>query len=306
MYTDYDVIIIGSGCAGLSTGIYTARAGLSTVIIEKKTMGGEMMNRQLIENYPGFASGVMGPELASAMLEQAANAGSEFESGEITSIQDKGKYKIVKTSDNAFTCKGVIIASGSIPRKLQASGETELAGKGVFYCATCDGPKCAAKPVVVAGAGDSGITEALHLEKLGCSVTVVEMMNQPKASATLLSRAKDNPNIKIILGAKIKGIIGDDWVTGVDIADIASGDNRRLDVSGIYIRIGLTPNTQFLENCLTLSEGKQIPVDENMGTMIPGVYAAGDVRQNSPVQMATAAGDGVCAAMAFGRYISSL
>ncbi len=306
MFTDYDVIIIGSGCAGLAAGIYTSRAGLNTGILEKETMGGEMMSRQLIENYPGFAEGIMGPDLATAMLEQAGNAGAEVETGEVEGIEEKKGYLVVKTDDGSLTCKGVIIASGSHPRLLNVPGEKELAHKGVFYCATCDGALCAGKSVVVAGAGDSGITEALYLERLGCKVTVVELMAQPKASRILLDRAEENPNIEVICGTKIEGIVGDDWVTGVEVSDVATGEKRTLDVQGIYVRIGLVPNTQFLQGTLELTPAGQVPVNEQMATSIPGVYAAGDIRTNSPAQMATAVGDGVTAAMALGRYITSL
>ena len=306
MFTDYDVIIIGSGCAGLAAGIYTSRAGLNTGILEKETMGGEMMSRQLIENYPGFAEGIMGPDLATAMLEQAGNAGAEVETGEVEGIEEKKGYLVVKTDDGSLTCKGVIIASGSHPRLLNVPGEKELAHKGVFYCATCDGALCAGKSVVVAGAGDSGITEALYLERLGCKVTVVELMAQPKASRVLLDRAEENPNIEVICGTKIEGIVGDDWVTGVEVSDVATGEKRMLDVQGIYVRIGLVPNTQFLQGTLELTPAGQVPVNEPMATAIPGVYAAGDIRTNSPAQMATAVGDGVTAAMALGRYITSL
>ena len=306
MFTDYDVIIIGSGCAGLAAGIYTSRAGLNTGILEKETMGGEMMSRQLIENYPGFAEGIMGPDLATAMLEQAGNAGAEVETGEVEGIEEKKGYLVVKTDDGSLTCKGVIIASGSHPRLLNVPGEKELAHKGVFYCATCDGALCAGKSVVVAGAGDSGITEALYLERLGCKVTVVELMAHPKASRVLLDRAEENPNIEVIRGTKIEGIVGDDWVTGVEVSDVATGEKRTLDVQGIYVRIGLVPNTQFLQGTLELTPAGQVPVNEQMATAIPGVYAAGDIRTNSPAQMATAVGDGVTAAMALGRYITSL
>lgn len=306
MFTDYDVIIIGSGCAGLAAGIYTSRAGYETAIMEKESMGGEMMSRQLIENYPGFGKGIMGPDLGSAMLEQASNAGAEVETGEVVGIQDKGSYKIVKTTEASYTCKGVILASGSHPRLLNVPGEKELAHKGVFYCATCDGALCAGKPVVVAGAGDSGITEALYLERLGCKVTVVELMDTPKASKVLLDRAEENPNIQVMCGTKIEAIRGADWVTGVEVSDVATGEKKCLDVEGIYVRIGLVPNTQFLQDTLPLTPAGQVVVDVNMGTEIPGIYAAGDIRANSPAQMATAVGDGVTAAMALGRYLTSL
>jgi thioredoxin reductase (NADPH) len=306
MYTDYDVIIIGSGCAGLAAGIYTSRAGLRTLIMEKKTMGGELMNRQLIENYPGFATGVQGPALGSAMLEQAANAGVEIEIGEVIGIKDKAGLKMVRTIDQTRTCRGVIVATGSYPRKLQIPGEEEFATRGVFYCATCDGAKCAGKAVVVAGAGDSGITEGLYLERLGCKVTIVELMPQPKASKVLLDRARANPNIEIMCGTKIEAIVGDEWVTGVDVQNVGTSAGRRLEKGGIYIRIGLIPNTQFLQNTLELSPSGQIPVNENMQTAVPGIFAAGDVRLHSPAQMATAVGDGVIAAMALGSHIASL
>lgn len=306
MYTDYDVVIVGSGCAGLAASIYTSRGGFETLVIEKKSMGGEMVNRQLIENYPGFACGIMGPDLASAMLEQAGNAGAEVESAEVTSIQDKGSYKIVKMDGGSYTCKGVILASGSHPRLLGVPGEKELFGKGVFYCATCDGPQCAGKSVVVAGAGDSGITEALYLEKLGCKVTVVEFMETPKASKILLDRTDENPNIEVICNTKIEEITGDGWVNGVVVSDRASGEKRTLDVQGIYVRIGLLPNTGFAERILTLTPTGQVPVNENMETEVSGIYAAGDIRQYSPAQMATAVGDGVVAAMNLGRYLNSL
>lgn len=306
MFTDYDVIIVGSGCAGLAAGIYTSRAGYSTMILEKETVGGEMMSRQLIENYPGFAAGIQGPDLATAMTTQAENAGAELEMGEVISIQDKGDYKIVRTDDETYTCKGIILTSGSHPRLLNVPGEAELTNNGVFYCATCDGARCAGKTVVVAGAGDSGITEALALEKLGCKVYVVELMAQPKASKVLLDRAGENENIKIMCGEKILGISGEDWVTGVDIQNVATGENRQLEVEGIYIRIGLIPNTQYLQNSIKLLPNGQVPIDENMKTEIDGVYAAGDIRQYSPAQIGAGTGDGIVAAMALGRYLSTL
>lgn len=306
MFTDYDVIIAGSGCAGLSAGIYAARGGLSTLVLERKSMGGEAASRQLVENYPGFANGIMGPDLATAMLEQASNAGAEIEMGEVLGIQDRKSYKIVRTGEGNKTCKAVIIASGSLPRKLGVPGEEELSGKGVFYCETCDGPLCAGKRVVVAGAGDSGITAALYLEKLGCTVTVVEFLETPKASRVLLDRAEENPRIEVICNQKTNAILGESWVSGVEIEDRASGEKRLLDVEGIYVRVGLVPNTKFLEGTLELTRAGQIPVNENMETAVAGLYAAGDVREFSPRQMATAVGDGVTAAMACGRYISAL
>lgn len=306
MYTDYDVIIIGSGCAGLSAGLYTSRAGLRTLILEKGTMGGELMNRQLIENYPGFGTGVQGPELGSAMLEQATNFGAEIEIGEATGLEVFPQQKMVRYDGQSRTCKGLIIASGALPRKLQVPGEDELLGRGVFYCATCDGPAFAGQAVAIAGAGDSGITEALFLENLGCKITMIEFMPQPKASKILLDRATSSPNIAIKLNTRITRILGDERVTGIEIEDRGTGAKSRVAVAGVLVRIGMLPNTRFLKGVFTLCPTGQVPVNENMETPIPGIFAAGDVRQNSPMQMATAVGDGVTAAIAVGRYIASL
>jgi thioredoxin reductase (NADPH) len=305
MYTDYDVIIIGSGCAGLSAGIYTSRAGLRTLIMEREMMGGELMNRELIENYPGFGAGVQGPELGSAMLEQATNAGAEVELADVIGIESKSEFKIVRTTEQSRTCKGIIIASGAHPRKLGVPGEEEFSGNGVFYCATCDGPEFAGKAVAIAGAGDSGITEALQLEQLGCKITMVEFLSQGKASKVLLDRAMSNPNIAIKYGTRIAAVLGDERVTGVDLQDVATGAKSHLAVEGLLVRIGMIPNTEFVRDLLPLTPIGQIPVNENMETSIPGIFAAGDVRQHSPMQMATAVGDGVTAAMALGRYLAS-
>ena len=305
MYTDYDVIIIGSGVAGLAAGIYCARAGLNTVVMEKKTMGGELMNRQLIENYPGFAEGLQGPDLANAMLEQAANAGVEFESAEVTEIKSKNGIHMVTTEDDTLTCKGVIIATGSHPRLLNVPGEAELFGKGVIYCATCDGPQIAGKPIVIAGAGDSGITEALYLTKLGCTITIMEFMDKPKASQVLLDRAAE-AGIEIKCGCQITGITGTDWVTGVEYVERATGEKKVIDVQGILVRIGIVPNTEFLQGAIELERNGQIAVGNGMETKVPGVYAAGDIRLWSCQQLTTAAGDGVTAAMNLIRYINAL
>lgn len=305
MYTDHDVIILGSGCAGLTAAIYTGRAGLDTLVLESKIMGGEMVNRQMIENYPGFGHGVIGTELSQQMLEQAETFGAAFENGEAVEIRDKGKFKIVKTEDESMTCKAIIIATGCHPRLLNVPGEKELAGKGVFYCATCDGAQCAGKPVVVSGGGSSSLTEALYLAQLGCKVTIV-CRSKPRAEQILQDRVEENENIELLCNTDITEILGSDWVSGVKIRDKESGEEKTLDVQGIFIRIGLIANTGFLEDTIDLTSAGQIPVNVRMETELPGVYAAGDIRIDSPKQMATAVGDGATAAMACCEYINTL
>jgi thioredoxin reductase (NADPH) len=264
------------------------------------------MNRQLIENYPGFSDGIQGAELGSAMAQQAVNFGTEFEIGEATGLEAKSGFKIVNTADSTYTCKGIVIASGSVPRQLGVPGEADFTHRGVFYCATCDGPEFAGKAVAVAGAGDSGITEALELARICPKVTVIELMDQPKASQVLLDRVNDNPKIEIRCATRIEKIVGEDHVAAVEVECCNTCTQSALDVEGILVRIGLVPNTQFLSGVLPLTQGKQIPVNENMETSIPGIFAAGDVREHSPIQIATAVGDGVNAAMSLGHYIETL
>lgn len=306
MYTDYDVIIVGSGVAGLAAGIYVSRAGLDAVIMEKKGMGGELMNRQLIENYPGFAEGIQGPELAGAMLAQAENAGAEFMECEVQKVKCKNKVYTVYTKEGIYTSKAVIAATGSHPKRLNVPGENKLSGKGVFYCATCDGPLLAGKTVVVAGAGDSGVTEALHLVKLGCKIIILEFMDAPKASSVLLKRAEDNPDIQIICGARITEIRGDEWVNGVVYEERETGRILELAAEGILVRIGIVPNTEFLKGTVKLSETGLVSVTEQMDSSEEGIFAAGDIRMYSPAQLGTAAGDGITAAMAAVRYVHML
>ena len=306
MYTDFDVIIVGSGVAGLAAGIYVSRAGVSAVVMEKGSMGGELANRQLIENYPGFAEGIQGPALAEAMLKQAENAGVEFLNCEVQSIKSKNKLHTVLTDSGMYTSKAVIVATGSHPRLLNVPGERDLTGKGVFYCATCDGPLLAGKSVVVSGGGDSGVTEALHLSNLGCKVTILEFEDNPKASSVLLERMEENPSIQMICGAKITQIKGESWVTGVVYEERRTGASKELEAEGVLVRIGMIPNTEFIKGTVELSKTGQVLVTEKMASSVEGIFAAGDIRSNSPAQFGTAGGDGITAAMAAVRYVHVL
>lgn len=303
MSSFYDVIIVGSGPAGLSAGLYTSRAGLSTLILEKEMMGGELMNRETIENYPGYSEGIMGPDLGSNMTTQAMNYGAEITMGEVTNIEVAEDYKMIKTPEEEYRGKAIIFTGGAHPKKLGIPGEEEFADNGVFYCATCDGPQFANKVVAVAGGGDSGLTEALSLTRLVSKVILIELLPRLTASKVLQDRASANPKFEYMCGTKIEAIQGDSSVKSITIVDTKTGGKKALDVDGILIHIGLEANTGYLKNIVPLDERGQILVNEKMETQIPGIFAAGDIRHNSPMQIATAVGDGVTASLSLGKYL---
>ncbi len=300
----YDVIIIGAGPAGLATALYTSRARLSTLILEKELMGGELVNRELIENYPGYPNGIMGPELGANMLNQTMNYGAEIQLDEIQQIKIENGLKILRGSQGEYRSKGVVIAAGAHPKKLGVPGEEEFADKGVFYCATCDGPNFANKVVAVAGAGDSGITEALILANYVAKVIIIEVMPQCTASKILQERARANPKVQVICGHAIEAIKGNDTVSTIDLKDVVTGGKTILSVDGLLVHIGLEANTDYLRGTVPLDNRGQILVNDRMETEISGVLAAGDIRHNSPMQVATAVGDGVTAALSVGKYLS--
>ncbi len=299
----YDIIIIGSGPAGLTAGLYTNRSKLRTLIIEKDALGGELANRDLIENYPSYPDGILGPELSSRMVSQAVNYGAEVQLGEVEQVQIDGNRKVVKTSFGEFAGKAIIIAGGAHNKKLGVPGEEEFVDKGVFYCATCDGPRFANKVVAIVGGGDSGITEGLFLARLVSKVIIIEMLPQCTATKILQDRAFSNPKIEIKCGSKIEAIIGDERVKALDLLDIQTGKKSTLEVDGVLVLIGFEPNTDYLSGIVPLDSKGHILVNEKMETEIPGVFAAGDIRHNSPMQIATAVGDGATAALSASRFL---
>lgn len=303
METPYDVIIIGSGPAGLAAGIYASRSRLRTLVLERETPGGELMNINLIENYPGFQDGVNGADLGSQMMTQSNKFGAELQFADVEKIIPGTNEKVLVTTMGEFRSKAVIIASGSHSRKLGVPGEEELTNKGVFYCATCDGPRFAGKVVAVAGGGDSGVTEALFMSTFVSKVIIIELMPQMLATKILQERVAANPKIEVRCGVKIEAIRGKDNLEFLELSDVKTGQKTTLRVDGLLVRIGLIANTAFLKGTLPMNSIGQVMVNDRMETDIPGIYAAGDVRHNSPMQIVTAVSDGATAAMRSLKYL---
>jgi thioredoxin reductase (NADPH) len=301
---EYDVIIIGGGPAGLSAGIYTSRARLSSLLIERGALGGQITDAELVENYAGFAEGISGAELGQLMQQQAAKYGLNIVTAEVTSIELKGDKKAVKTTKGDFTAKAVIIASGSERSKLGTPGERELTGKGVSYCATCDGPFFKEKPVAVVGGGDVAITEALHLAKFSSKVILIHRRDRLRATRILEERARAEPRIKFLWDTAVEKIEGEDMVKRLNLRQVKTGKKSSLDVAGVFIATGFKPNTDYLKGFLPLDKAGFIITNDQMETKIPGVFAAGDIRLNSARQAITAAGDGATAAINAEKFLA--
>ena len=261
------------------------------------------MNRDLIENYPGYPDGVSGPELGSKMTKQAKNYGAEIQLAEVKQIEMGGNYKVVTTSLGDYSGKAVIIASGAHPKKLGVPGEQEFIDRGVFYCATCDGPRFANRKVAVAGGGDSGITEALFLARIVSRVIVIELLPSCTATKILQERALANPKIEFKCGVKIEAIQGNGEVRALDLLDIKTGQKSTLEVDGVLVHVGIEANTDCFRGILPLDERGQVLVNDKMETKSAGIFAAGDIRHNSPCQISTAVGDGTTAALSLGKYL---
>jgi len=304
MANEYDVVIIGGGPAGLSAGLYTSRARLRTLLIEKGAVGGQITNAELIENYPGFPRGISGMELGQLIHEQATKYGLETLTAEATALELQGEKKVVITTQGKFTARAIIIASGSERRKLGIPGEKEFTGKGVSYCATCDGPFFKDRTVAVVGGGNAAITEALHLTKFAARVKVIHRRGELRATRILQEKASSEPKIEFLWNTEVEGIEGKDRVKRLNLSNTLTGEKSALDVAGVFVAIGLKPNTDFLKGVLPIDDAGYIVTNEKMETPVAGIFAAGDVRLNSARQSVTAAGDGATAAIYAEKFIS--
>ena len=303
MNKEYDVIIIGGGPAGLTAAIYTARDRLNSLLIERGIIGGKITEAEWVDNYPGFPQGISGLELTKLMNEQATRYGLKNISAEVTSIETKGEQKVIKTTDGDFIARAVIIAGGSERGKLGISGEKEFTGKGVSYCATCDGPFFADKPVAVVGGGNAAIYEALHLTKFASKISLIHRRQLLRATAVVQEKARVEPKIEFLLSTIVKAIEGKDFVQKLRLQHVVTGEQSFLEVAGVFIAVGLKPNTEYLKNTLSLDKKGHIITDEQMKTKIPGIFAAGDIRSGSIQQTIAAAGDGAIAAINAKKFI---
>ena len=299
----YDVIIIGGGPAGLSAGIYTARARLSTLLIEKSAVGGQVINTWQVENYPGLEI-VSGIDLAQAMYKQVKKFGIEEIYTEVTGVEIEGALKVVRTSRGDFAAGAIIVASGLERQKLGVPGEAEYTGKGVSYCATCDGAFFRDKVVIVVGGGDAAITEALELTKFASKVIVIHRRKELRATKILQEKALAEPKINFMWDSAVEEIIGETLVKQVRVRNIKTGQILTLDVSGVFISVGFKPNTGYLKGIVDIDDNGSIITNGRMETSVPGILAAGDIRSGSIRQLIAAAGDGAVAAISAEKYLT--
>ncbi|MBU6392329.1 MAG: thioredoxin-disulfide reductase [Planctomycetota bacterium] len=306
MNKDYDVIIVGGGPAALAAAVYTCRALLKTIIFEKKYLGGQLVGTELIENYPGFPDIIGGVDLTQRMEAQAKRFGVEIRYEEVSKVGLEDSLKIVTTDTDIYASHIVILASGAEPKKLDVPGEKEFYGKGVSYCATCDGAFYKGKNVVVVGGGDSAITEGIFLTKYAQTVQIIHRRDEFRATKIYLDDAFSNPKIQVILNTIVESIYGKEKVEGIITQNILTKEKKNILCEGVFIFAGSLPNTGFLGNLLCVDAGCHIETNTHMETAIEGLYAVGDIRKNSYRQIATAVGEGVTAAIAAEHKLSEL
>ncbi|NOQ41308.1 MAG: thioredoxin-disulfide reductase [Desulfuromusa sp.] len=305
--TDYDVVIIGGGPAGMTAGLYASRANLKTLLLEKMIMGGQMMTTTLVENWPGYPGGIEGPELMMRFQEHCVEFGLETDYGTIEKIIDNGDTKTLIVDEKEMTCKAVIIATGVIPRKLGVEGEAALVGKGVSYCATCDGAFFRDVPIAVIGGGDTAVEEALYLTRFASKVTLVHRRDQLRATKILRDRIMANEKIEVAWDSVVDSLESDNTgLTGVMLRNMKTGETSKVELQGIFVAVGVTPTTGFVADLLELNEDGYIKAGEDTLTAVPGILAAGDCRTTVLKQVSTAVGDGAVAAIMAEKYIDEL
>jgi len=299
----YDIIIIGAGPAGLSAAIYSARGGLKTAIFEKAMIGGQINVTDEVENYPGFEEPLSGYDLTDKMHKQAERFGAIFIEEEITAIGMEGLCKVIEAGGNKYRAKSLIICTGAHPRRLSVPGEERMTGRGVSYCATCDGALYRDKVVAVVGGGDSAIEEGIFLTRFAKKVYVIHRRDQLRAQKIIQERAFRNPKMEFILDTVIQEIHGEQTVEKLELVNRKTQQITMLPVDGIFIYVGILPNNELLESRIELDSAGFVLTDQNMHTNVPGIYAAGDIRHTVLRQVVTATSDGAIAAWSAEKWI---
>jgi thioredoxin reductase (NADPH) len=310
MADTYDLVIIGGGPAGIAAGIYAGRARMKALLVERLACGGQILTADLVENFPGFPDGVKGPELAEAMAGQMRNAGLQETMDEARSITLKGgagkTFAVTLAESGGIECRAVIIATGAKWNTLGIPGERELAGKGVSYCATCDGPLFRGKSVVVVGGGDTALEDALFLTRFADRVTVVHRRGELRAVKILQERAFANKKIEFCFNSVAAEIAGKKKVEAVKVKDVSSGAEKTIETDGVFVFVGITPNSDIVKGIVKLDEKGYVVTDDEMRTSVDGIFAAGDVRKKTFRQVVTAAGDGAIAAESARHYVDNI
>jgi len=303
----YDIVIIGGGPAGLTAGLYSSRAKLKTLLIERMIMGGQVMTTTKVENYPGFPGGIDGPDLMMRFQEHCSEFGLETTTGEVTGLRVEGDERILTVDDREVRARAVIITTGAEPSKLDVPGEVEFTGRGVSYCATCDGAFFRDQTIAIVGGGDTAAEEALFLTRFASKVYLIHRRDSLRATKVLQDRVFANDKIEVLWNKVVDRVKGDNTgMTAVDLKDTQSGEVTELPLQGLFVAIGVTPKAHFLADILELDADGHILTDSECRTSIPGVFAAGDVRKKLLKQIATAVGDGAVAAIVAEKYIDEL
>ncbi|MGN1094899.1 MAG: thioredoxin-disulfide reductase [Eubacteriales bacterium] len=300
----YDMIIIGGGPAGYTAALYAERAGLDAIVIEKMSAGGQMALTDIIENYPGFDEGVDGFTLGTKMQQGAERFGAKTEYAEVTNAELSDKIKKIETSAGDFYGKTVVISAGANPRELGIEKEHELIGKGVHYCAHCDGRFYKGKTVVVVGGGNTAVSDALYLSRTSKKVYLVHRRDTLRADKIYKEPLQNAENIEFVWNSTVTGFVAENRISGVEITNLKTGETSKTECDGVFISIGRKPATDFLKGKLALDEAGYIIADETTKTNVPGVYAAGDIRTKALRQVVTAVSDGAVAAYFAGEYLS--
>jgi len=302
----YDVIIIGGGPAGLTAGLYNARARLNVLLLERLAPGGQVLTTDRVENYPGFPDGISGFELMDRMKTQAEKFGLKIQSDEVTGLELSAKHKAVLTGSGSLETKAIILCCGATWKKLGIEGEDQLMGKGVSFCATCDGPFYRNQEVAVIGGGDTALEEAIFLTRFVSKIHLVHRRDKLRATKVLQERALSHEKIEILWDSVPVKILGEKGVEGIELKNVKTQDVFRRNVQGVFVFIGTLPNTDMVKGLIRLDENGFVVTDDNMQTSVSGVFAAGDIRSKLFRQISTAVGEGATASYAVEKYLETL